>query len=124
MKPADFLKKKPIKKVDKMPSIGSYNPISIYDTFDKINKFSKEKNLRKLNTNGTFWSKEERFALKNKNNKNQSNIGPGFYNVLYQWEGKPEKKEKIKDLSKITSKHHDKSIYYDEESSILKYSLI
>jgi len=86
-------------------------------TFAKIFKENdgKTKNSR---TKSNHFGRVERFGeIKTKKSKSFSIPGPGFYNLLYEWPGKNDKKqkngEKKTNLSSIISKGLDKSIYYD-----------
>ena len=121
-KPKDWISKHSAKTKEKLkspyPDQGTYNPLPInMSTFARLYKENdgKTKNSR---ARSNYFGKVERFGnIKTKKSKSFSVPGPGFYNVLYEWQGKKEKKEKNGEkktnLSSIISKGLDKSIYYD-----------
>ena len=116
-KPSDFLSKIPKKNANKsvFPDMGSYNPMPLnHNTFAKILLENSSKKTK--NSSNFSFGKGERFVQKERKSKSFSVPGPGFYNVLYEWKGKKERKdenEKKNDLSAILSKGVDISIYYD-----------
>ena len=77
------------------PDQGTYNPLPInMSTFARIYKENdgKTKNPR---AKSNYFGRVERFGdIKTKKSKSFSVPGPGFYNVLYEWQGKQEKKDK------------------------------
>jgi len=118
MDPADWRKKhaEHAKKTKKssLPDMGTYNPIPVsFGTFQKLEAISKDK--EKSGSKVKTWGTQERFGKKGKKT-DEGGPGPGKYNTIAIWNGKPldGKKSEKKDtnwMNKI-SKGIEKSIYY------------